>query len=144
MTTKSLTILVGTIGLLALPLQAGTMISPGKDDKKLVTPPECPVLGNFTLGYQGSDRLQSGYLDGMTPIWTPGTAALFYNSRTSIYDNDQSFSSYGAVFRYRVPDQEVILGVNAYYDSIDSENDRQYDEFGFGAEVLTHWVDARF
>jgi hypothetical protein len=34
--------------------------------------------------------------------------------------------------------------VNAYYDSIDSENGRQYDEFGFGAEVLTHWVDARF
>jgi hypothetical protein len=144
MTTKSLTVLVGTIGLLALPMQAGTMISPGKEDKKIVLPPDCPVLGNFTLGYQGADHLQSGYLDGLTPIWTPGTAALFYNGRTSIYDNDQRFSSYGAVFRYRVPDRDIIIGVNGYYDSITSENGREYDEFGFGAEILTHWVDARF
>jgi hypothetical protein len=144
MTTKSLTILVGTIGILALPMHAGTMITPGKDEKKIETPLECPVHGTFTLGYEGSDRLESGYLDGLTPLWTPGTAALFYNGRTSIYDDQQSFSSYGAVFRYRVPNQDIIFGVNAYYDSIESQNGRQYDEFGIGAELMTHWVDARF
>ena len=143
MHTKTLSILTGTIALLVFPLRAGTMISPGKE-VKVEQPAEKPVNGNFTLGYQGADHLQSGYLDGLTPLWTPGTAALFYNGRTSIYDNDQTFSSYGGVFRYRVPGQDVIVGVNAYYDSINSQNGRQYDEFGFGTEVLTHWVDARF
>ena len=36
------------------------------------------------------------------------------------------------------------MGVNAYYDQINSENDQDYNQAGFGAEILTHWVDARF
>ena len=139
-----------TLGLLALATpgsnQAGQPLygPTGKDTKEQLVAPVEPVLGSLTLGGQFSEHLQSVYLDSLTPFWRPGNAVLFLNTRSNFNDSHQYVSSYGLVGRYLVPDHDVIFGVNAYYDSIDSQFDNQFRSFGFGAEVLTHWIDARF
>ena len=116
----------------------------GKDTKDKMVPPLDPVPGAVTLGGRFSEHLQSIYLDSLTPFWRPGNAVIFLDTRNSYNDSHQYESSYGLGVRYLVPDHDVIFGANAYYDSLDSQFDNQFHSYGFGAEVLTHWIDARF
>lgn len=121
----------------------GQELESGKD--KVITPVEESFpAGSITVGYKGSEDLQSGYLDSITPFWAPGNAMFFLNTRTTYNDEDQTLSSYGLGLRYRVPDQDIIFGVNAYYDRIHSRLGNDFDQLGLGAEILTRWVDARF
>ncbi len=124
----------------ATALQAGTMISDA--GKKMVAPPEDPITGSLTLGYQGSENLHTGFVDSLTPLWTPGDSVLFLNSRYSLDDSDQFVSSTGLVWRSMVSDG-VIIGANIYYDSLDSQYGHHFDQLGLGVEVLTKWVDFR-
>ena len=139
-----------TLGFLALATpgsnQAGQPLygPTGKDSKAKVVAPLEPVPGSITLGGEFSSHLQGIFLDSITPFWRPGDATVFLNTRSKYNDSHQYESSYGLGMRYLVPDRDVILGVNAFYDTIDSQFDNQFDSFGFGAEILTHWVDARF
>ncbi len=123
-----------------LPLYGPT----GKEAKDKMVAPVDPVPGAITIGGEFSQHLQGIYLDSLTPFWRPGNAVIFLNTRNKYNDSHQYESSYGLGARYLVPDKEVIFGVNAYYDNIDSQFDNQFNSFGFGAEILTHWVDARF
>lgn len=116
----------------------------GKESKeKIVAPVELP-LGSITLGGQFADHLNSVYLDSLTALWRPGNAVLFYNGRNSYNDDGQYVWSPGFAVRYLVPDHDVIIGVNGYYEMIDSQYENEFGNFGFGAEILTKWVDARF
>ena len=139
-----------TLGLFALATpgtnQAGQPLygPPGKDAKVNVAGPLDPVPGSLTLGGEFADNLTGIYLDSITPFWRPGNAVIFLNTRSKYNDSHQYESSYGLGMRYLVPDRDVIFGINAYYDSIDSQFDNQFDNLGFGAEILTRWVDARF
>jgi hypothetical protein len=120
-------------------VQAGTQLDVGK--KAIIEP--TPIVGSLTFGYQGSEHLNTGYIDSLAPLWTPGTAAVFFNSRNILDDSGQYESAYGLVFRYRIPDQDVILGANVYYDSVDSGYSHHFDQLGIGLEVLTKWIDWR-
>jgi|GEM_PF-1292859 len=120
-------------------LFAGTPIA---SDKKVIEPLEKPITGSLTFGYQGSEHLNTGFVDSLTPLWTPGNSVLFYNSRFSLDDNSQNVTSYGLVYRARVAD-ELIVGANIYYDSLDSAYDHHFDQLGLGVEVLSKWVDFR-
>ncbi len=139
-----------TLGLIALATpganQAGQpLFGPtGKESKETIVAPLDPVPGAVTIGGEFSQHLQSIYLDSLTPFWRPGNAVVFLNTRNKYNDSHQYESNYGLGMRYLVPDKEVIFGVNAFYDSIDSQFDNQFHSLGFGAELLTHWVDARF
>lgn len=139
-----------TLGLFALATpathQAGQPFygPTGKEAKATMTPPVDLPLGSLTLGGQFSESLSSVYLDTLTALWKPGNAVLFYNGRNTYNDSHQYFTSPGLVARYLVPDREMIFGVNAFYDQIDSQFDNQFGNVGFGAEILTKWVDARF
>lgn len=139
-----------TLGCIALLTpgsnQAGQPIlgPTGKDTKDKMVAPEDPVPGAITIGGKFSEHLQSIYLDSLTPFWRPGNAVVFLDTRNTYNDSHQYESSYGLGVRYLVPDHDVIFGANAYYDSLDSQFANQFHSFGFGAEVLTHWVDARF
>ncbi len=142
--------IVLTLGLMSLAspttTQAGQPLygPTGREAKeKIVAPVELP-LGSITLGGQFAESLNSVYLDSLTPLWRPGNAVLFYNGRNSYNDDQQYVWSPGFALRYLVPDHDVIIGVNGYYEMIDSQYDNQFGNFGFGAEVLTKWVDARF
>ncbi len=150
MRTPLATSIALTLGVAALlspgSNQAGQPIlgPTGKDTKDKMVAPLDPVPGSITIGGQFSEHLQSVYLDSLTPFWRPGNATVFLDTRNTYNDSHQYESSYGLGVRYLVPDHDVIFGVNAYYDSLDSQFDNQFRSFGFGAEVLTHWIDARF
>ena len=128
-----------------LPADAGHEIgtAPGKD--KMMAPVADPLpAGMITFGGKSSSQLQSGYVDSLLPFWAPGDFTVFLNSRATLDDSSQFLSSTGLGARYLVPGHDVILGANAYYDSIDSQYGNHFDQLGLGAEVLTRWVDARF
>jgi hypothetical protein len=137
--------IVAIVALLdAFPAPAGTEIE-AAPDKKMVVPTEKPKqTGMLTLGGEVSGDLQSGFIDGLLPLWNPGDFYFFLDTRGTYNSEDQMLGSYGLGTRYLVPGHDVILGVNGFYDSIGSMNGNDFDELGLGAEVLTHWVDARF
>jgi hypothetical protein len=118
--------------------------SPGKAPVPMLPPPEEPVFGRATLGGKFSDDLQSGYLDAILGLSVNDNHALFLNLRGTLDDSDQEIFSAGLGFRVLLEDPGIIIGANAYYDSIGSAAGNQFDQFGFGAEVLSKWVDARF
>jgi hypothetical protein len=100
--------------------------------------------GALTLGYQGSDELNTGYGDVLQPLYSPTShSTFFYDGRFSFDDDDQTEQSHGLVFRHRVPDHDVIFGANVYYDSGDDAYDQHHNQLGLGVEVLTKWVDFR-
>ena len=102
--------------------------------------------GMVTLGTQFSSHLNGVYLDSITGIWAPQKrdAFLFLDSRYHYEDNAQFISSTGLAFRKLLPEKNVIIGVNAFGDSISSERDNNFEQLGLGAEILTQWIDARF
>lgn len=126
------------------------MLSPAK---KAVEPPE-PVrtflpdtpASSVTLGALFSESATGGYLDSITGLWSPANrdAFLFLNSRFHIEDNGQTINTMGLGFRKLVPDHEIIIGGNIYWDRIHSDRANDFNQLGLGVEVLTHWVDARF
>jgi hypothetical protein len=99
-----------------------------------------------TVGVKASEHLTGIFGDSITGLWSPQErdAFLFFNSRYTWEDNHQYISSMGLGFRKLLPEHDVILGVNAYYDSIHGQGGSDFNQFGIGAEVLTKWVDARF
>jgi hypothetical protein len=110
---------------------------------KGIMPPEEEVSGALTLGYQGSEELHTGYADLLQPLHEASGLVVFYNGRFTIDDSDQLVHNHGLVFRYLVPNQDIIIGANVYYDSLDSAYHHHFDQAGLGFEILTRWVDAR-
>jgi hypothetical protein len=102
--------------------------------------------GSITLGAEFSEHATGGYVDSVTGLWTSGDreSFLFFNSRYHLEDNDQFISSSGLGFRQMILDGNAIIGGNVYWDSIHSAENNDFDQFGFGVELLTKWVDARF
>lgn len=149
--TRILILATGIFTLLAPTSRAGHEIaSEGKESKTVAPPlrewfPDDP-RGMVTVGTQFSSHLNGVYLDSITGLWAPQErdAFLFLNSRYHYEDNGQMISSTGLGFRKLLPEQQVILGVNAYWDSLHSEHGSDFDQAGLGAEILTKWVDARF
>jgi hypothetical protein len=119
---------------------AGTNVA-----EKMVTPmTETEPYGNITFGAKFSEDLQTGYVDILSGLFHNNNNALFLNLRGNFGDNDQQLYSVGLGFRHLIDDPGIIIGVNAYYDHIDSENGNGFNQLGLGAEILTKWVDARF
>lgn len=107
--------------------------------------PDSPA-GSFTLGTQFSEHLSGVYLDSITGLWAPvkGDAFLFLDGRYHYEDDGQFISSTGLGFRKLFAEQKIIIGANVFWDTIQSEHENDISQFGFGLEVLTEWVDARF
>jgi len=138
--------MMGALGVCALSMPAFAGEEVSTDGKKTVVEPAAHERqwGSITLGVKSSSDLTSGYLDTITPFWTTPTTMLALNTRATYDNRDQSLNSYGLIARAMLPDQNLIFGVNGYYDAVHSQFGSDFDQAGFGAEVLTHWVDARF
>ncbi len=139
----SIAALTAFVGVATSPAGHELEPAPGKD--KIVVPvPDMLPPGMLTLGGKFSGDLSEGYLDSVLPFWSAGDAVFFLNTRTTLDGNDELVGSYGIGGRYLVPGHDIIVGGNAYYDSIHSPHGSDFDELGLGAEILTRWVDARF
>ena len=122
---------------------AGRMIAP--PDKSKIVEPVVDSLppGTITAGGKFSDHLQSGFIDTVLPFWGPRDVTLFASARGTWADNSQSLGSVGLGMRYLIPDREIIVGANVFYDSIDSQYGNHFDQLGIGLEFLSRWFDAR-
>jgi hypothetical protein len=133
---------------------AGHELASGKEVKDVKDKEEIPVRtwfpdfppGYITAGVQFSDHNTGAYIDSVTGLWSPRErdAFLFLNSRYHYEDNEQFISSTGLGFRKMVSGHDIIIGGNAFYDSIHSDRANDFKQLGLGFEVLTRWVDARF
>lgn len=58
-------------------------------------------------------------------------------------DDSEEEVNLGLGYRYLIPDTKAIVGANMYYDSHWSEHGNQFDQLGFGLELLTEFIDGR-
>jgi hypothetical protein len=138
---------------------AGHQISSGKEAKAAQAETQLSICergergflpqfpySTLTVGGQFSDHMSGFYVDSITGLYSSQDAKnyLFLNSRYSYEDIGQLTSATGLGFRKMLPNHDVIFGVNGFYDQIDSQRGAEFSQFGFGAEILTKWVDARF
>ncbi len=147
MNNRSTTTLAATLLLVSgihTGLKAGPPATPAPPAVRTFLPDR--PSGGFTLGTQFSEHLSGVYLDSITGLWAPvkGDAFLFLNGRYHWEDDGQFISSTGLGFRKLFPERKIIIGANIFLDSIHSEHENDFSQLGFGLEVLTEWVDARF
>ncbi len=147
---RNLILTTAITAMFAPTLQAGHPVAPAPKDGKSVAPvrewfPDEP-LSFITVGTLFSDKLTGVSVDSITGIWSPQQrdAFLFLDSRYHYEDNGQFINSTGLGFRKLSPCKNFIFGVNAFWDSIHSEQNNDFDQLGLGAEVLSKWVDFRF
>jgi hypothetical protein len=111
---------------------------------KMATPmTEVDPFGQITIGGKFAEDLNSGYADILTGLARTQNSALFVNLRGTFADNDQDLFSAGLGYRFLLEDKGIILGVNAYYDQIESAAGNSFQQLGLGIEVLSKWIDAR-
>jgi hypothetical protein len=120
-------------------LRAGTSAA-----NKMSVPMAEESFGQITFGGKFSEKLQSGYVDILSGLYHDPNNAVFLNLRGTFDDSDQQILSAGIGVRHLFEDPGIIIGGNMYYDYIDSEHGNGFNQLGLGAEVLTHWVDARY
>ncbi len=99
--------------------------------------------GEATLGVHFLDQDAETFGDVILPVYQFGDGLLFVNPRGTINDSDGQEGNIGVGYRQLFPDKNFIVGANAYYDVRDTELDNTFDQFGFGLEFLSQWVDAR-
>ena len=130
---------------------AATTFAAKTKPKKEAPPPEvseteAPAFppAELTVGFQARDSETEGIGDLLVPVWNPGGAGLlFLNPRTAITDHDGEEANIGVGYRQLLPKWNVILGANAFYDYRDT-GAYNYHQWGFGLELLSQWLDARF
>ncbi|MEA3186195.1 MAG: hypothetical protein QOD99_25 [Chthoniobacter sp.] len=128
---------------LAGTVQAGAPAPDFKNDKNVAVREET-FPGSITIGGRFSNHLTDGYIDLLLPAWASSNQILAFSSRAQLNDHDQDVYSFGAVWRYLVPDRDLIFGLNGFYDYLESQYGNHFDQLGLGAEILSKWVDARF
>jgi len=97
----------------------------------------------LTVGFQTRDSETEGIGDLLVPVWSPGgTGLLFLNPRTAVVDHDEQEGNLGIGYRQLLTKLNTILGANLYYDYRDTGS-FNYDQWGFGLELLSPWIDAR-
>lgn len=150
MKTTTIRGIVVALASLVSPLVCSGGMAAGDAAKELTSfieePIDRPLLppGTLTVGARFSEDLTDGYADLIVPFWAPGNSLFFLNPKLGINDESQDQYSIGLGWRHLFPEQEVIIGANAFYDYLNSRRDFEYHQAGFGAELLTRWVDARF
>lgn len=97
-----------------------------------------------TVGGKVGEHLTDGMIDWLVPFYSDKQNLFFFNSTLRGNDSSDEVINLGLGYRYKVPDRQVILGINTYYDYLDTRFNNHYDQFGAGVEMLTKWVDARF
>lgn len=112
-------------------------------EEEIPEPSKLPP-GAVTFGGRISEHLADAYVDFLIPLWRGGSDVLFFNPRVLGDDDSREKYSFGLGWRHLFPDQEIIIGANAYYDYLDSPYDNHYDQLGLGVEFLSRWFDARF
>lgn len=98
----------------------------------------------LTLGVRTGEDEVEGFGDVLIPAVLLDSGLIFVNPRYSRSDYDEEEVNIGVGYRHLVPNRNMILGANAYYDYRHTANGGDFHQLGLGLECLTEWVDARF
>ncbi len=90
------------------------------------------------------DAVVDLFTDFFIPIWGNERHLVFLNPCVRLDDHSSEEKNVGLGWRGLFFGEKAILGLNLYYDTLNSPQDHQYGQVGFGSEVLTEWVDGRF
>ncbi len=101
--------------------------------------------GKLRPGFVGGNHGNASdyYLDMLIPIWGGSDRLLFFNPNLRFDSHDGNEQNLGLGYRQLVADEQWIFGVNAYYDTMRSENGKRYRQWAVGVEALGQWVDLR-
>ena len=124
-------------------MQAQTAVTTEPVTTEPVMESDLPA-GAFTYGLRVGEDFAEEQLDVLIPVYMHGDCgALMLNPRAAYNDEDEKELNLGVVYRRLLPERNVILGGNLFYDSRWPESGAQFDQVGVGVEILTPWVDAR-
>ena len=88
------------------------------------------------------DRAE-GFGDVVVPLWYDGEGSLlFLNPRATYSDNDEEEFNLGLGYRL-LSQQDIIFGINGFFDHRNTQFDNEYEQWGLGIEVLGPLVDFR-
>ena len=104
-----------------------------------------PWQGKIRPGFMtgNSDVGTDGYFDILLPLYGDKQQLFFFNPNFRFDDNDGNEQNVGFGYRRLGSGGHFIAGGNVYYDTMESETGHRYEQWGLGAELLTHWVDVR-
>ncbi len=110
-----------------------------------------PYAGDITAGINGADDNWDSYIDFMLPLAAKETSFLFLAPRASmtgksLFGSDANEFSIGTGYRQYLDKYfkgGVILGINAYYDTRNTELGNSYQQAGAGLEFLSEYLDFR-
>jgi hypothetical protein len=102
-----------------------------------------PLPGQETFGFGGDNEEIIESLDTLFPLYAPKDGLFFFNPRVTFSNQADPRVSLGLGYRQLFEDPQVILGANVFYDNFDTVNNDRINQVGFGAEMLTRWVDLR-
>ena len=106
-------------------------------------PPQETFSPSLSLGARFSDDVQEFTGDYLLPIQQEAGKILMLNLRGfAVEDRAQEFNL-GLIYRKLINDDQMILGLNTYYDGRNTEEDNYFSQLGAGAEVLSKWADFR-
>lgn len=97
----------------------------------------------LTLGMRLGDGEVESYGDVLVPVYLLKDGLWFVNPRFSRNDHEEEELNVGIGYRYLVPNRNMILGANAYYDYRNTEHGSEFHQLGLGLEYLSENVDAR-
>jgi len=104
---------------------------------------DAPTFGRLTLGASFGDDLHVYSAGAMLPLIRSERTALYFNPRGVLLEDDEQELNFGLVLRRLPPEQNIILGFNAFYDVRFTDADNTLDQISGGIELLSRWVDAR-
>ena len=106
---------------------------------------ESPWVGQVRPGFmaENGDVGTDFNLDILLPLYGDDRQIFFFNPNFRFDDNDGNEQNIGFGYRLLSSCGHFIVGGNAYYDTMESEANNRYEQWGVGAELLSHWVDLR-
>ena len=99
----------------------------------------------FTGGHMAGDtvgRSDSVTYIGLMPYMRSNNTMFFGDGRLARGNRGGVAWNFGGGVRQYLPATDQVFGLNAYAD-FDEMNDVHFEQFGFGAELLGKWWDAR-
>jgi hypothetical protein len=98
---------------------------------------------SLSFGGRFSDEVQEFTGDFLQPVYQRYDQVMLLNLRGFAVEDKAQEYNFGFVYRILRAKPDVVLGVNAYYDGRNTEENNYFSQLGFGAEMLFPWVDLR-
>ena len=99
--------------------------------------------GELTQGGRFSDGVQEIFTDVLIPLHQNDSSIVHVNFRGTFLESEEQELNSGFVVRHILPDHDILIGGNLFYDSRWTEHDNYFDQIGAGIEVLNEDLDFR-